>query len=293
MRRKKSFEDVAVDLFAYTFITLLALSTVLPFLNVLSKSVSEEWAVISGKVGIYPVGFQLGTLHFVITSKQFINSFTVSVLITGVGAVASLLMTAIAAYPLSKRHLPGVKGVTLLYVFTMLFSGGMIPNYLLMKSLNLINNLAVLILPAMISVFNMLVVKNYFESLPESLEESAKLDGASNMTILFKIMIPLSTPVLATVSLFYAVHYWNDYFGPMLYISKPSLKTLQLYLREIVMEANSSSAGMDRSTDDLQNISPEGVRAATIIASTVPILLVYPYLQKYFIKGILIGSVKG
>jgi putative aldouronate transport system permease protein len=179
-----------------------------------------------------------------------------------------------------------------LFVFTMLFSGGMIPNYLLMRNLNLINNLWALILPGMISVFNMLIIKSYYENLPEALEESARIDGAKTYTILFRIILPLSMPVIATISLFYAVGFWNDFFNPMLYINDTSLKTLQLYLRDVVMDADTSNAA-NKSVDDLMNMSPEGIRAATVVASTVPILCVYPFLQKYFIKGVLIGSVKG
>ena len=147
-------------------------------------------------------------------------------------------------------------------------------------------------MPALISVFNMLVIKSYFESLPASLEESAKIEGANNLTVLFRIILPLSGPVLATIGLFYAVYYWNDYFNPMLYINSSSLKPLQLYLQDIVMNADTSSA-IDKTADDLMNVPAEGVRSATVIASTIPILLVYPFLQKYFIKGVLIGSVKG
>jgi len=294
MTNKKSLGNIAIDMFVYMFLILIALSMLVPFLNVFSKSFSEEWAVVSGKVGIIPKGFQIQTMQFVVTSKQFLNAFGVSVYITLLGTLCNMLMTVTTAYVLSKRHLPGTKMVLLLFVFSMLFSGGLIPNYLLMKELKLINNLAVLVLPGLISVYNMLIVKNYFESLPSSIEESATLDGANNITILFKIILPLSMPVLATISLFYAVAHWNDYFAPMIYISKPALKTLQLYLRDVVLEADTATMGVaTKSVDDMMNVSSEGVRAATIIASTVPILAAYPFLQKYFIKGILIGSVKG
>jgi putative aldouronate transport system permease protein len=154
----------------------------------------------------------------------------------------------------------------------------------------MLNHLSSVIVPGMISVFNMLIIKNYYESLPESLEESAKLDGAGNLKILFRIIIPLSAPVFATVILFTAVGHWNDYFGPMLYINNTKLKALTIYLRDVVMDASDPST---KTADDLMNMSPESVKSATIIASTVPILLVYPFLQKHFIKGILIGSVKG
>jgi len=293
MLHKKTLSDVAIDVFVYIFLTLLAISTLFPFLNVFSKSVSEEWAVVSGKVGIYPMGFQLDTMKYVITSSQFINSFSVSVFITLTGTVFSILLSALTAYPLSKKNIPGVKIILVLFVFTMLFNGGLIPNYMLIKNLGLINKLGALILPGLINVFNLLLLKNYYESLPESLEESAKLDGASNLTILFKIILPVSLPVLATVSLFYAVSYWNDFFNAMLYVTKPTLKPLQLYLRDIVIDADNTAAGMNKSAEDMLNVSSEGVRAATIIASTVPIIMVYPFLQKYFIKGVMVGSVKG
>ncbi|QSF47711.1 carbohydrate ABC transporter permease [Paenibacillus tianjinensis] len=263
----------------------------LPLINVLSKAVSAEWAITSGKVGILPVGFQLDTMKEVISSSTFIRAFGVSVGVTVVGTVISILMTALTAYPLSKR-LPGIPFIMVLFIFTMLFSGGLIPNYLLMRQLHLINNLWVLILPGMISVFNLLVIKSYYESLPEALEESARIDGAKTYTILFRIILPLSMPVIATIALFYAVGFWNDYFGPMIYINDTALKTLQLYLQDVVMDASAANA-VNKSVDDLMNMSPEGIRAATVVASTVPILFVYPFLQKYFIKGVLIGSVKG
>jgi putative aldouronate transport system permease protein len=290
--KNKTAGDWFLDSFVYLFLIIMGMAMLLPLANVFSKSVSEEWAIISGKVGIFPVGFQLDTLRQVVSSDIFIRAFTVSVGVTVVGTVLSILLTAVTAYPLSKRHLPGISFVMVLFVFTMLFSGGMIPNYLLMRNLNLINNLWALILPGMISVFNMLIIKSYYENLPEALEESARIDGAKTYTILFRIILPLSMPVIATISLFYAVGFWNDFFNPMLYINDTSLKTLQLYLRDVVMDADTSNAA-NKSVDDLMNMSPEGIRAATVVASTVPILCVYPFLQKYFIKGVLIGSVKG
>lgn len=290
--RGKTLGDYLLDGSIYFFLILYGLATLLPFANVLSKSISEEWAITSGKVRIFPVGFQLDTMQFVVTNDQFLRSLFISALVTAIGTLSSLLVTALTAYPLSKRELPGMGIIIVLFIFTMMFSGGIIPNYLLIRQLGLINDLGSLIYPALISVFNMLVVKSYFENLPSSLEESAKLEGARNYTILFRIIIPLSGPVLATVGLFYAVSFWNDYFNPMLYINSTSLKPLQLYLQDIVMNADTSSA-LTRSADDMMNVPAEGVRAATVIASTIPILLVYPFLQKYFIKGVLIGSVKG
>lgn len=292
MNRAKA-TDRALDAIVYVVLLAMGAVTLLPFANVLAKSVSAEWAVISGRVGVWPIDFQLDTMRYVVTSPPFVRAFVVSLFLTAAGSLLSILVTAVTAYPLSKRQLPGMRGIMVAFVFTMLFSGGTIPNYLLIRQLGLMNSLWALILPALISVFNMLIVKSHFENLPESLEESARMDGARNMTVLFRILLPLSMPVLATIALFYAVYYWNDYYHPMLYINSATLKPLQLYLRDIVMDAETTQAGAARSADDMLNISPEGVRAATVVASTIPIVLVYPYLQKYFIKGVLIGSVKG
>ncbi|MDG0811403.1 carbohydrate ABC transporter permease [Cohnella rhizosphaerae] len=290
--RQRKFGDYALDTTIYTILIAMGLATLLPFANVLSKAISEEWAITAGKVGIFPVGFQLDTMKFVVTNGQFLHSLGISALVTVVGTLLSLLVTALTAYPLSKRELPGMGIIIVLFIFTMMFNGGIIPNYLLIRELHLIDHLGSLVLPALVSVFNMLVIKSYFEGLPASLEESARLEGASNFTILFRIILPLSGPVLATIGLFYAVSFWNDYFNPMLYINSTSLKPLQLYLQDIVMNADTSSI-LNQSADDLMNVQPEAIRSATVIASTIPILLVYPFLQKYFIKGVLIGSVKG
>jgi putative aldouronate transport system permease protein len=287
---KKSGEDIAVDIFSYSLLTIFALSTLLPFINVISKAVSEDWAVVSGKVGLLPIGFQLNTMKYVISSEQFSIAFKNSILVTLVGTFCTIFITAMTAYPLSKRQLPGIKAVLLIFVFTMYFNGGLIPNYLLIKQLGMLNKFRAIIIPGLINVFHLLIIKNYYESLPESLEESAKLDGAGNFTILFRIIAPLSLPVFATITLFTAIGHWNNYFGPMLYINSTKLKTLTLYLRDVIMDAQNI---MNVSAEDLMNAPTEGVKAATIIASTVPILLIYPFLQKYFIKGMLIGSVKG
>jgi putative aldouronate transport system permease protein len=291
-RKRRSLEDYFVDIFSYAVLGIYAIIVLLPVMNLVFKAVSEDWAVNAGKVGLMPVGFQLRTMRYVIDSAQFLSSFSISVIMTVVGTAGAIILTCLTAYPLSKKHVKGMKPILIIFVFTMLFSGGIIPNYLLIKNLGLLNNFFALVLPSMFSVFNMLVMKNYFESLPESLEESAKLDGASNIAILFKIILPISLPVLATVSLFYAVSYWNDYFNAMLYINRPNLKPLQLYLRDIVMSAMDPVSNVQLNAEELMNLSTEGVRSATVVASMVPMIMVYPWLQKYFIKGMLIGSVK-
>jgi len=288
---KDSTGERIFNVINHMLLILLAIITLFPFLHVLAQSLSSETAVISGRVGILPIDVQFGTYQFVLGSSQFISSFKVSVFITIVGTVLAMFVTTFAAYPLSKPNLPGRKVLLILFIFAMLFHGGIIPNYLLMRQLNLLDKVWVLILPSLINVFNLLIIKNFLESTPESLEEAARIDGASTFGILFKIIVPICTPVLATVGLFYAVAYWNDFFRAMIYISRPDLKPLQLYLYEIVTQTQRPM--LDVPVDSAMNLTPAAVRSATIMAATLPILLVYPFLQKFFVKGIIIGSVKG
>lgn len=275
----------------HIFFILMGLSTIFPFINLIAKSLSSEAAVVSGMVTLYPIDFQIGTYKYVASNSLFLNAFMVSITVTLVGSLLALFMTTLAAYPLSKPRLRGRKFFIIMYLFTMLFSGGLIPTYLLMHKLNLIDKLPVLFLPFMINVYNMLIVKSYFESLPDSLEESAKMDGASNMTIFVRIILPLSMPVLATIALFYAVTFWNDYFTSLIYINSVEMKPLQLYLKELFV--SSTDAFMRTNVDASLNVSPQSIQAASIILATLPIIFVYPFLQKYFVKGVLVGSVKG
>lgn len=293
MYSKTTWFDRGFNVLNYAFFVLMGVITIVPFLNLIAKSLSSEAAVISGRVSLFPIDLQFGTYVYVLTDSMFISSFLNSVTVTFAGTALSMIVTILSAYPLSKTRLRGRKIFILMFVFTMLFSGGLIPTYLLIRNLGLTNTLPVLFLPGMVSVFNMLVIKSYFENLPDSLEESAKMDGASNFRILLFIILPLSLPVLATISLFYAVGYWNDFFSAMIYITDPSLKPLQLYLKELLASANAVFTQVD--TIDINmamNASPQAIQAASIIVATVPILLVYPFLQKYFVKGVMLGSVK-
>jgi len=294
MRHKTSFLDKLFVASNYIFFILMGVITIFPFLNLIAKSMSSEAAVISGQVNLLPVDLQFGTYSYVISDKLFQSAFMNSVIVTLVGTLLSLMMTSLAAYPLSKPRLRGRKIFVLMFVFTMLFSGGLIPTYLLIRELGLINELPVLFLPGMISVFNMLVIKSYFETIPDALEESAKIDGASNFRTFLQVVLPLSLPVLATIALFYAVGFWNDFFSAMIYINSPDLKPLQLYLKELLASANNVFLNMEMiDIDRAMNVSPQAIQAASIIVATIPILLVYPFLQKYFVKGVMLGSVKG
>ena len=273
---------------------LFSLAMVLPFLHVIAKSFSSETAVLSGHVSVLPVGFQTGTYRYVLENSQFYRSFAVSIQVTVIGTLLSMFLTVTSAYPLSKTHLRGRPFLLIFYVFTMLFHGGIIPNYLLYRTLGITNTIWALIAPMGLVVFNMLIVKSFMEGLPESVEESARMDGASYARILVAIVIPMSLPVIATISLFYAVAYWNNFFFALIYITKPSLKPLQLFLYELVTESMMNVHELQEiSAERAMNLTTESILSATIVVATVPILLVYPFLQRYFVKGVVIGSVKG
>jgi len=277
------------------FLSLFGLITLLPFMHVIAKAFSGEGPVIAGLVTFWPKQFQIDTVLYVLKKPEFLDSFRVTVIVTIVGTAIAMFLTVTAAYPLSKPSLRGRKIFLYIFVFIMLFHAGMVPNYLLFRSLRLTNTIWALIFSGTFSVFNMFVVKNYFESLPDSVEEAAKIDGASNAYILVKVVLPMSTPVLATVTLFYGVAFWNNYMSGVLYITDASLKPLQQYLYDLINEALNlfDETGNIRDMDKAMNLTGESVRSATIVVSTFPILLLYPFLQKYFVKGITIGSVKG
>ncbi len=289
----------SVDWFAVInifILSLFGLITLLPVLNVASKAFSGEGQVIAGKILFWPVGFQIDTVRYVLTKAEFRNSFRNTLFVTGIGTVLAMLLTVSSAYPLSKPDLKGRKFFLYIFVFVMLFNAGMVPNYILFRSLKLTNTIWALVFSGTFSVFYLFIVKNYFESLPESIEESAKIDGASNLVTLYKIVLPMSLPVMATVTLFYSVGFWNNYFAGVLYITTPKLKPLQQYLYDLITMALTTTDATGNIAGDINsimNLSAENVRSATIVVSTVPILLVYPFLQKYFVKGVTIGSVKG
>lgn len=271
-------------------LSIFALITLLPFMHVVAKSMSEEGAVVSGTVKLIPIGFQLETYKYVLFETSFFNSFKVSSLVTVIGTISAILITAMTAYPLSNMRLKGRKLLIYFFIFTMIFNGGLVPNYLLFRYLGLINTIWAMIFPLFLNIFYVLIVKSFYENIPVSLQEAARIDGASNLLIFFKIILPIAKPILATLTVFYSVRYWNDYFHALIYITDPKLKPLQLHLLEIFRQ---SEDPLSSGVDALINLSPEIVRATTVVVSTVPILLVYPFMQKHFVKGITIGSVKG
>lgn len=291
-KKRLSFFEI-INLF---ILVLFGVVTLFPCLTVVAKALSDPRYVLMGDVGIIPKNFQLDTVLYVLKKPEFYNAFKVSVTVTATGTVLAMFMTVLAAYPLSKTNLRGRKIFLYFFVFVMLFHAGMVPTYILFRSMHLTNTLGALIFSGTFSVSNLFIMKNYFESLPESIEEAAKIDGASNTVILFRVVLPMSTPVLATISLFYGVGYWNNYFSGVTYITDPKLKSLQHYLYDLIKlaEATVDSSGNTTSMAETMAImSSETIRDATILVSTIPILVLYPFLQKYFVKGMTVGSVKG
>lgn len=296
---KRTKTEKIVNGLIVAFLLFLCITTIFPFLNLIAKSLSGESAVIRGDIFLLPKNLQFGTYRYVMREPQFSQSFKNSLFVTIVGTALAMLCNCLTAYPLSKPWLLGRKFIIYFFVFTMLFSGGMVPSYLLMNQLKLLNNIWVLILPGLLSVYNTILLKNFFEEIPESIEESALIDGASRIKILFRIVLPISLPALATIGLFYTVGFWNNYMSGVLYITRPSLKPLQQYLFEVVTEAQNVgqqvSQGATVSQDVLMDASlnSESIRAVTIMLASLPIMLVYPFLQKYFVRGLRVGSVKG
>ncbi|NOU69417.1 ABC transporter permease subunit [Paenibacillus sp. LMG 31461] len=274
----------------YVLLTLLSLTMLLPFIHLLAKALSSEAYVLAKDITFWPIGLQFNSFNYVLQNKQFLTTFGNSVFITVVGTFLSLLITMLSAYPLSKQSFPAKRVILFLYVLTMFFSGGIIPTYLVVKAIGLTNTLWAMIIPGLLAPFNLILMRSFFMSIPDALDESARMDGASNTRILFTIYLPLSMSSIATITMFYAVGYWNNFFSAMLYITDRNLMPLQIYLKSIIQNESSVSVG---DIEALLNTSPESIRAATIICAVVPILLIYPFLQKYFVKGALVGAVKG
>jgi putative aldouronate transport system permease protein len=267
--------------------------TVLPFIYIVSGSLTDPVEFLAHPVLLFPTKFSLAGYQYIFSSNIIIKSLMVTIFITVAGTFFNLLFTTLMAYPLSRKDLDGRRTIMLLVTFTMLFSGGMIPTFLVVKWLGLLNSYWSLMLPNAISAFNLIVMRNFFQQIPEGLEEAAKIDGCNDLRILWQIIIPLSLPALATFTLFYAVGHWNSFFHAVLYINDNMKWPVQVWLRQIVIL---SQGGVGDSTAfDSSYIVPPAqiVKMAVIVVSTLPILCVYPFLQKHFAKGALIGSVKG
>lgn len=274
-------------------LTLLSLIMIYPFWHVLMYSISDAKLALGGGIFLWPRGFSLYGYKLVTKNAQIWIAYRNTILKTAAGTALSVLLSAMTAYPLSVRRLRGRNGFSMMIFFTMLFGGGTIPTYLLVKSLGLIDTFWALILPGAVSAYNMFILRNYMQSLPAELEESARIDGARAFTILFRIIIPLSAPSLAAIAMFYGVGNWNSYMDCLLYTNKPELQVLQLYLRQVLLQTSSSNASMAVAGTTEEYISDTAMQMVIIAVTVIPILIVYPWLQRFYTKGITVGAVKG
>ncbi len=289
MNRRQSFGTLIAASCNNLLLLALCIVTLYPFLHVAAVSFSDGVAVSQGRVTFFPIGWDLDAYKAVFRHPDIWLSYRNTILYTVLGTLINVVITALAAYPLSKSWLFGRKFFTLAILFTMLFSGGLIPNYLLVKALGMTNTMWALLIPGAISTYNLLIMMSFFRGIPQELEDSATIDGCSEIGVLYKIVLPLSKPIMAAMTLFYAVGHWNSWFSALIYLSDKELYPLQLVLRNIVISGQLAFAN---DTEDIPPIA-ESVKYATIMVATVPILLVYPLLQKHFVKGVLIGSLKG
>ncbi|WP_130837428.1 carbohydrate ABC transporter permease [Lachnoclostridium sp. Marseille-P6806] len=281
------------DILMMLFVGLLCATCIFPFLHVAAKSVSGNSAVIAKRVFFVPIDFTLDAYRSIFADGSLVKSMGYSVMVTAIFTLFGMISCTCAAYPLSRKRLKGRGFFTLLLMIPMYFSAGIIPSYLLMKDLRLLDTMWVLIFPLIYAPSNMLIMKNFFLSaIPDSLEESAFLDGATNVQILFRIVLPLSKAILATLSLFYAVGRWNAYADNMYYIKSDALKMVQYRLYQMVASATEAQT-TTLSEAAAVTSTPEVLQAASIMFITIPIICIYPFVQKYFVKGTMVGAVKG
>ncbi|MFD0590068.1 carbohydrate ABC transporter permease [Paenibacillus sp. GCM10027627] len=292
------FSDKLMMIFIYTFLIVLSFSAFYPFWNAIVISFNLGIDTSKGGITFWPRVFTLENYEIVFKDERLVNGFLVSISRTVVGTITSILMTAILAYGMTRRELIGKNYFMFFFIFTMYFGGGLIPSYLLISSLGLMNKFLVFIIPALISVWNMIIFRTFFKSLPLGLEESAQIDGCTNWGIFFRIILPLSGPVIATLSLFTAISHWNDWFMPSIYITNPDLVPIQTMLKQILNAnvvtniSNNIDTASQARLEGMRTITTKSLTMATMMVATLPIVLIYPFVQKYFVKGVLIGSLK-
>lgn len=304
IRPKKTAGDYVLNVITFVVMALVLITTLYPFLNSLALSLNHADDTLRGGITIYPRVFTLRNYELIFTNPKIYNGYLITILRTVVGTVTGLFFTGMLGFALSRKGLVAGRFYTFFCLVPMYFSGGLMPTYFLIRSLGMINNFAVYIIPSLINLWNMILMRSYFKSLPEALEESARIDGANYLTIFFKIFMPISTPIIATIALYIGVFHWNDWFTSNIYVTEQWLKPMQSVLLSIISEAKfaeqiAATAGGAAGSVDMGNIGQgkqvnvRSITMATMIITILPIVLVYPFLQRYFIKGIMIGSVKG
>ncbi|CAM4268886.1 carbohydrate ABC transporter permease [Paenibacillus tarimensis] len=288
--KKATLGSRIFDIVNYTLLLLISLACLLPFVNVIASSFASTQEIVEKKFILFPTTFSLDAYRYIFSTPTIFKGLGVSIGTTLVGTLVSMVLTALMAYGLSRKYLYGRSFINFLVLFSMLFSGGMIPTFLVVKAVGLIDSYWSLIIPVAINAFNLIIMRNFFQALPDSLEESAKIDGANDLGILWKIMLPLALPSIATLSLFYAVTYWNTYMTAILYLTDSAKWPLQVLLRQIVIVAS----GMSGESNSVDVVPPaQTIKMAVIVVATMPMLIAYPFVQKHFTKGALLGAVKG
>lgn len=296
MEKKKISQDKVVYFINYIFLALIFIAVLYPLIYIVSCSFSSGNALMSGKVKFLPVEFTFDSYSAVAKYNSIWTGYKNSIIYTLAGTAVSIVLTLFAAYPLSREDFRGNKILMKFFLFTMMFSGGLIPSYLLIKNLGMINSMWAVILPGAVSAYNMIVARTFFkQTIPKELLEASQMDGCSDFTFFTKIVVPLSTPIIAVLSLWVAVSLWNSYFNPMIYLNSEDKFTLQLVLRRIILmsQVNFSSTNIDPEQLARNRYLSEMLKYATIIIGSLPLMIIYPFVQKYFVKGVLIGSVKG
>ena len=290
--KKRNFSDLSLDLLKVLFLAFAVIICLYPFWNIFIVSINDANDAMRGGLYLLPRKLSLSSYADILGRSTFQHSILVTVARTLIGTPLAVLVTSALAYVLSYRDLIGQKPLNVLFIFTMYFGGGMVPYYMVLKNLGLLDNFLVFILPNLLSVYNMILVRNYIESMPEALFDAARIDGANDLTIFFRLVLPLSKPIIMTIALFVAISQWNSWFDAYLYTNSQSLKTMQSILVEILNQYQTSDAGAAAANRMSQSITPDSIRMAATMVTTIPIIMVYPFIQKYFVKGIMLGSVK-
>lgn len=288
----KSLSNRIFNTVNYSLLFIISIATIIPFVYIVAVSFATPEEVSKGGLLLFPSEYTLSAYKYIFSTDTMVRSILVSIYIAVLGTFINLLFTSLMAYPLARTTLRGRRPILLMVLVTMLFSGGMIPTYFVVRSLGMIDTYWSLMIPTAISAFNLIVLKNFFQQIPDGLEDSAKIDGCNDLGILFRIVIPLSMPAMATFGLFYAVGHWNTFFNAVMYINDSEKWPVQIVLRQIVLMSQ-DRIGDSTSQQDPTDYLPQTIRMASIVVATIPIVMVYPFLQKHFAKGVLLGSVKG
>lgn len=294
MRKIKSRGERTFDIILIAISIIILLIIAYPLYFVIIASFSEPESVLGGNISFWPVGFNLESYKMILNEEKIWIGYKNSILYAVLGTGINLILTTLTAYPLSRKEMPYRNAVTFVITFTMLFSGGMIPIYMVVRGLSLNDTIWAMVIPNAISTYNMLVMKNYFQSnIPEELHEAAAIDGCGHFQSLLRVVLPLSTPIIAVITLFYAVGHWNAFFNAIIYLRDQSLYPLQIILREIMLQNSLEAVGGDMVGMYEKVMRGETMKYAVILVASAPVLMLYPFVQKYFVKGIMVGAVKG